>query len=922
MKPPDKTTPAPKPAAAMKISFMPSPQAQAELATIAQAEAERKVWEAEKIRQARITLAKKDSRWFCSYVLKVEGTDKAVKLSDYHQQWQKLFLEKDRIVLWAHPEAGKCQPYNARIRLASGEYVEIGSKVGTTVELLVQDPLTMTQRTALGQVTENGVKPIVTLKLRSGREHRSTAEHPVYLPGGWVQAAQVRVGEYLACARLEAEAQGDAGLSAGEAELLGYLTGDGCLTRPHRVLFSNIDAGVLSRVALIAQERGWSLKQETDNDYRLTAIQRNVGESPSAWCARLGLAGSSHTKRAPAALFASSNAVIAQYLGAYWSCDGSAHPGKQCLEYSSVNRPLLEDAQLLLLRFGIQSRIVQKRGQYKGKTHLSWRLLISGVEHIYKFREAIPVYGAKARRVNEWVPPTKFHAAYDIVPAVWSKFVKTPITNQDRVKCSGNLGPGLGNHRSVVQKYLQANPNEEIQRIASDAVFWDRVESVTVDAPEMTYALGVDDPAHCYLVSGILSHNTWQLIGYCLWRMGLNPNIRIAWASNTYGQAERPVKAIMQMLTASKELHEVFPKLAPSSRRGDAFGVHALTLERDEVSKDPTLSTCGAFGKILGARVDLLIIDDAIDFDNTRDQEQRDKFAEWVSTTLFSRLTETAQVIVVGNAWHKDDLLHRMAANSRFVSMKCPLIKPDGKSGWPEVWSPERIQKKKEELGNPLLFARLYLCEVRDDASSRFQRAWLDAALKRGAGRSFSEGLQTLPKGYKVYTGVDLGVKQHSGADRTVIFTICIHPDQSREVLDIQAGRWQAPEIVQRLYDTHHRYHAIIFVEDNGSQDFIRQWLTGSTAIPIKPFNTGKNKMSPEFGIESLATEFYAGKWVVPELGTPLQLRERDIWLSELYNYDSSKHTGDSLMACWIAREGARQGLIKPETAQRDWFSR
>jgi len=415
---------------------------------------------------------------------------------------------------------------------------------------------------------------------------------------------------------------------------------------------------------------------------------------------------------------------------------------------------------------------------------------------------------------------------------------------------------------------------------------------------------------------------TWNLIGYCLWRMGLNHNIRIAWASNTYGQAERPVKAIMQSLEQNVELKEVFPDLRPSTRRGDAFGVHALTIEREEVSKDPTLATCGAHGSILGARVDLLIIDDAIDFENTRDQTQRDKFAEWVSTTLFSRLTDNAQVIVVGNAWHKDDLLHRMAQNSRFASGKFPLVTADGSSGWPEIWSPKRIELKKAELQNPLLFSRLYLCEVRDDASSRFQRAWLDAALQRGKGRKFSEGLQTLPAGYKVYTGVDLGVKQHTGSDSTVLFTICIHPDGSREVLSIDVGKWQAPEIVQRLYDNHHRYHAIIYVEDNAAQDFIRQWLTGTTAVPVRPFNTGKNKLSPEFGVESLATEFYAGKWVIPELGSPQQLRERDAWLNEMYYYDPRSHTGDRLMACWIAREGARQGHIRVETSKRDWFSR
>lgn len=415
---------------------------------------------------------------------------------------------------------------------------------------------------------------------------------------------------------------------------------------------------------------------------------------------------------------------------------------------------------------------------------------------------------------------------------------------------------------------------------------------------------------------------TWQLIGYCLWRMGLNPNIRIAWVSNTYGQAERPVKAIMQLLTQSKELKEVFPKLKPSTRKGDSFGVHAITVERTEVSKDPTLVTCGAFGSILGARVDLLIIDDAIDFDNTREKEQRDKFTEWIATTVFSRLTQSAQVIVVGNAWHKDDMMHQMEQNSSFKAERFPVQKPDGSLGWPGVWDHARIEAKKAELQNPLLFARLYLCEVTDDASSKFPRAWINKALLLGKGRSFSDGLQSVPNGYRVFTGVDVGSRAEGKADRTVIFTICIHPNGCREVLNIEAGQWLFPETLQRLYSTHQRYQSIIYVESNHAQQFIAQQLNGTTAIPVKSFITGTNKHSEQFGIESMGVEFFVGKWIIPEFGSPLQIKERDTWISEMYNYSPAQHTGDSLMSSWIAKEGARQGDRKVEVGYKNWFGR
>ena len=44
-------------------------------------------------------------------------------------------------------------------------------------------------------------------------------------------------------------------------------------------------------------------------------------------------------------------------------------------------------------------------------------------------------------------------------------------------------------------------------------------------------------------------------------------------------------------------------------------------------------------------------------------------------------------------------------------------------------------------------------------------------------------------------TGVDLGTRENTTSDLTVLFTICVHPHESREVLWIESGRWTAPAI-------------------------------------------------------------------------------------------------------------------------------
>lgn len=172
--------------------------------------------------------------------------------------------------------------------------------------------------------------------------------------------------------------------------------------------------------------------------------------------------------------------------------------------------------------------------------------------------------------------------------------------------------------------------------------------------------------------------------------------------------------------------------------------------------------------------------------------------------------------------------------------------------------------------------------------------------------------LATIPPGCAVYTGVDLAIQQHSGADLTVFFTILVHPDGTREVLNIESGRLAGPEIVQKIQQIHHRYQGIVYVENNAAQDFIVQFTRYGSAVPVKPFTTGRNKAHPEFGVEGLAAEMAAGKWIIPSGGGRLH-PEVDAWINELLYYDPRSHTGDRLMASWFAREAARAGTIRAE---------
>jgi len=394
-------------------------------------------------------------------------------------------------------------------------------------------------------------------------------------------------------------------------------------------------------------------------------------------------------------------------------------------------------------------------------------------------------------------------------------------------------------------------------------------------------------------------------IGRVLWALGKNPSLRVAIVSNTYGQAEKVVRTIARYIAKSPEFAAVFPKCRP----GLPWSSNMLTVTRPGYPKEPSVQAFGVHGNVTGARIDMLVVDDILDPENTRSVKQRDEVWSWYNAALVGRLTANARVIVVGTAYHPEDFLHRFAKqviqlNGPEAAARFPVINDDGTPRWSNRWPLSRINAKAAELG-PLEFARQMLCKARDDAESRFKREWIDVCLANGNGSNMSYALEKVPPGYRTITGVDLAIQKSDAADRTALVTIAVGPDGTRNVLAVESGKWSGPEIIAKIVQTHERYHSVVIIENNAAQDYLLQFTRAQSAVPIKPFTTGRNKAHPEFGVESIAAEMANGKWSIPNMNGQAH-PEILAWIDEMMFYSPLTHTGDRLMASWFAREGIR----------------
>lgn len=395
-------------------------------------------------------------------------------------------------------------------------------------------------------------------------------------------------------------------------------------------------------------------------------------------------------------------------------------------------------------------------------------------------------------------------------------------------------------------------------------------------------------------------------IGRALWELGRDPNLRIVIVSKTNENAKKIVRSQAQYIQRSPTLRSIFPDLVPSRDKSQPWNATMLTVQRDTYSKDPSVQCFGLGGSPVGSRIDLLIADDILDVQNTSTVAACRETLAWWKANFGGRLTNESRVWLVGNAWSYDDVLHVLSREPRYKSLRFPVVDANGEPVWPQRWPLARIDKAREDLG-PIEALRQLMCVAPDATSARFKREWIEACMARGEDWSLVESVddEDLVGGYHVVHGVDLAVQRHTAADLTVFFTVLLHPNGDRQVLNIDAGRWSADDILRRFAALNDRYGGLFIVENNAAQDYMRQLAASGTRANVRPFTTGRNKADPSTGVASLGAEMAASKWIIPNMRGRLG-REVSEWISEMYAFDPRAHTGDRLMASWFAREGCR----------------
>lgn len=359
----------------------------------------------------------------------------------------------------------------------------------------------------------------------------------------------------------------------------------------------------------------------------------------------------------------------------------------------------------------------------------------------------------------------------------------------------------------------------------------------------LKWLLAFLDPriSHTNIVAPRESAKTTISVYYLAWLIGKKPHLTHFIGSVSSKQSTdrlQMVKEIMQMprfvnvfpwihvdLKRSETMKEFSvwsEKWANGDSRLDYSQYRSLVARFGSLS-NPTVFAAGiGSSEIIGRRFSgMVLLDDPHDEQNSSTEDQRIKVEDFLNRTLLPCRQDGSKAVVISTRWAVTDLSGRLKNKPTiWFTIDTPAINSDGSSYWPEYWSIEKLDKKREEIGE-VMFQTMYMNNPNALASNMFKIDFLRTPLPN------SVTLQDSIK--KIVVSVDLAVTTKAVSDYTVCAAVAIDDSKpySVYVLDLLRGKYdfnsalrEINRFSRHIFQAYGKLDGILFEQ----QGFQRAW--------------------------------------------------------------------------------------------------
>jgi hypothetical protein len=383
------------------------------------------------------------------------------------------------------------------------------------------------------------------------------------------------------------------------------------------------------------------------------------------------------------------------------------------------------------------------------------------------------------------------------------------------------------------------------------------------------------------------------------------PIPRTAILSNVVGQAEKRVTLIRKDIESNKRMHAVYPKLRRSA--AGTWTTTELMLDAENPTMDPHIQAVGLHGAILGARLDVGVVDDPCDFENTWTDAQRKKALAWYRSSFESRFDGRGIIVVIMTSWNEGDLGHALVRDHGYKGITYSACDENFENILWESRYPENVLRGIMARMGPIEFARTMRNKIMDDSFRRIQMSWIQKCLDRGLGVP----PDVKPEGATMtICGVDPSGKKKKSSDLWAFTPFSVMPNGDRHLINCFTDRMTSPEGREEVGRIWRLCNPVFYVEDNGVQVWFKQEIVHSTAIPVKGLTTTVAKWDPATGVESIGIELFNAKWIIPSVWdenmkkSVAATRGLQMLVDQMSSFEHGAHTGDGLMSLYVGRCG------------------
>lgn len=283
----------------------------------------------------------------------------------------------------------------------------------------------------------------------------------------------------------------------------------------------------------------------------------------------------------------------------------------------------------------------------------------------------------------------------------------------------------------------------------------------------------------------------WLSVIGIAWYLGNHPDRALIFLTNSDTPLARETSRSIEATLHDSDRHRLaFPSPAarPDEARGWSLDGYFLK-GRPGNQKDASFRSMGYGARILGARVDGIILDDPLDQKQSQSAAVVADAIQYHNQTVSNRLKPDGWELALLNRWADGDLVGHFKQNPAWVVAEFPMETPDdpyewGPYLWPSQFTPDWCAEKRREIGGPL-YACTYLLDPTSMGGDIFKHAsWLrplpaDFSTPRG------DGAPSLRDTLTIVQAWDIAFSDKETACWTVCLTLGLDRARNLYVLSV-----------------------------------------------------------------------------------------------------------------------------------------